>query len=130
MERESETRRRRIDPKLEAAGWRVVSSATVTHTPPDSPSALVELSTGAGSADQLLDPSPRIRDRYRVTDQPPLAISQPHPMRDLARIDRHDNTIALELSEQPRHQTPPHTEDQRERPTPNQEQASTQHGAP
>ena len=67
---------------------------------------------------ELLNPSPRVRDRDRLADQPPLAIGQPHPMRHLARIDRHHNTIAPKLSEQPRHQTPPLTEDQRERPTP------------
>ena len=67
---------------------------------------------------ELLNPSPRVRDRDRLADQPPLPIGQPHPMRHLARIDPHHNTIAPKLSEQPRHQTPPLTEDQRERPTP------------
>ncbi|HEY6890382.1 MAG TPA: hypothetical protein VI300_21440 [Solirubrobacter sp.] len=69
-------------------------------------------------ASELLDPAPRIRDRDRLADQPTLAIGQPHPMRDLARIDRHHHTIALELSEQPRHQAPPHTEMKKEKGPP------------
>ena len=49
-------------------------------------------STATDQPDELLDPSPRVRDRHRLTDQPAFAIGQPHPMRDLARIDRHHQT--------------------------------------
>ena len=53
-ERESDTRRTRIDPKLEAAGWRVVDSPAMTPETSLWPSALPELPTNDGPADYAL----------------------------------------------------------------------------
>ena len=60
-ELEKETRRRRIDPKLEAAGWRVVDSPAMTPETSLWPSALPELPTNDGPADYALCVAQRIQ---------------------------------------------------------------------
>src|SRR4051812_19145841 len=60
-ERESETRRSRIDPRLEAAGWRVVGSRATTPETSLWPSAIPELPTSDGPADYALCAAQRIQ---------------------------------------------------------------------
>lgn len=60
MENERETRKRRIDPRLEAAGWQVLAP----KTPPDRtlfPVAIPELPTAEGPADYALAVAQRVR---------------------------------------------------------------------
>ena len=59
-ERESDTRLRRIDPKLEAAGWAVAQSAQMTPETSLWPTALTELPTLDGPADYALCVAQRI----------------------------------------------------------------------
>jgi type I restriction enzyme R subunit len=93
-ERESETRRRRIDPKLEAAGWRVVDSPAMTPDTSLWPSALPELPTNDGPADYALCVAQRVQ---AVVEAKKLTVG---PQGVLTQAERYSRGI----QQQPRYQ--------------------------
>ena len=93
-ERESETRRKRIDPKLEAAGWRVVDSPAMTPETSLWPSALPELPTNDGPADYALCVAQRVQ---AVVEAKKLTVG---PQGVLTQAERYSRGI----DQQPRYQ--------------------------
>ena len=93
-ERESETRRTRIDPKLEAAGWRVVDSPAMTPETSLWPSALPELPTNDGPADYALCVAQRVQ---AVVEAKKLTVG---PQGVLTQAERYSRGI----QQQPRYQ--------------------------
>lgn len=78
-ESEARTRRLRLDPKLAAAGWTVVSSVPLAEAQQLSTAAVTELSTGEGPADYALANDGAIRavvEAKRVTVGPQGVLSQ------------------------------------------------------
>jgi type I restriction enzyme, R subunit len=79
MEREAATRKRRIDPKLAAAGWAVVPyRSSFSHTPPPI-SAVEEWPTAAGPADYALTDEGGVRavvEAKKVTVGPQGVLTQ------------------------------------------------------
>ena len=53
-EKEWQTRKERVDPRIEAAGWQVMPAGTPVPAGPHPPSALVEYPTENGPADYVL----------------------------------------------------------------------------
>lgn len=86
-ERESETRRERIDPRLEAAGWRVAESAAMTPDTSLWPTALPELPTNDGPADYALCVAQRI---HAVVEAKKLTVG---PQGVLTQAERYSRGI-------------------------------------
>lgn len=79
MEREAATRKRRIDPKLTAAGWPVAPyRPSFSHMPPPA-SAVEEWPTAAGPADYALTDDRAVRavvEAKKVTVGPQGVLTQ------------------------------------------------------
>src|SRR4051794_37069218 len=93
-ERESETRRARIDPRLEAAGWHVADSPAMPAETLISPSALPELPTLEGPADYALCVAQRVQ---AVVEAKKLTVG---PQGVLTQAERYSRGI----QQQPRYQ--------------------------
>ncbi len=93
-ELERETRRIRIDPKLEAAGWTVAPSTQVTPETSLFASAITELPTADGPADYALCVAQKI---YGVVEAKKLTLG---PEGVLTQAERYSRGI----QQQPRYQ--------------------------
>ncbi len=88
MESERETRKRRIDPRLEAAGWLVAISAQMTPETSLWPAAIPELPTLDGPADYALCVAQRIQ---AVVEAKKLTLG---PQGVLPQAERYSRAIA------------------------------------
>jgi len=80
VEREAATRKRRIDPRLTAAGWSVTPYvSSLSHSPPPHPSAVEEWPTTAGPADYALTDGGEVRgvvEAKKITVGPQGVLTQ------------------------------------------------------